>query len=227
MKGGELSLIMENVARAREKIAAAVASAGREPGEVALVAITKQRTRDEALAAVAAGADAIGESRLQEAAAKFGGITRNFELRMVGHLQGNKAAKAVEVFDSVDSVDSIRLAAKLAGAERVVPALVEVNISGEESKSGFAPASLDEVVAEIAGMKKIRLDGLMTIGPLTDDEKDIRKAFKRMKDMFDALAGRHGFSVLSMGMSDDFEIAIQEGATMVRIGRALFERGWF
>ncbi|HOY65047.1 MAG TPA: YggS family pyridoxal phosphate-dependent enzyme, partial [bacterium] len=141
----------------------------------------------------------------------------------------NKASVAASLFDAIDSVDSLRIAERVSEESlklgKTMPALIQVNSSGESSKHGFAPEEIEKAADEVAKLEGLSLIGLMTIGPLTDDEGEIRRAFAETRILFDKLrAGRRGFDILSMGMSDDYEAAIEEGSTMARIGRAIFER---
>ena len=212
----------------RGRVAAAAARSGRSGADITIVVVSKNRTADEIRAALAAGVRDIGENRVQEAERKRPGLPENFTFRMIGHLQRNKAADAVRIFDAVDSVDSLRLGARLSEellrAGKTMPALVQVNSSGEETKSGFEPDRLEDAVAELRELPGLELRGLMTIGPLTDDEDAVRRAFRETRFLFEKIkTGIPGFDALSMGMSDDFEIAIEEGSNMVRIGRAVFE----
>jgi pyridoxal phosphate enzyme (YggS family) len=225
--------IKDRIAAVRERIAQSAARAGREPSEIKLTAVTKTRSAEEMREAVP-WVDAIGENRVQEAASK----KRNWPVesgivwRMIGHLQSNKVRKALELFDTVDSVDSVGLAraldrsAKETGWEagRSFPILVEVNTSGEASKTGIEPKEFPELLDGVLACPRLKLEGLMTIGPLTDDEARVRGAFACLREMASQARLRSGLvlPVLSMGMSGDFEWAVLEGGTMVRIGTALF-----
>jgi pyridoxal phosphate enzyme (YggS family) len=169
-----------------------------------------------------AGIRHFGENRVQEAAPKIerlATIRPELTWHMVGHLQTNKAKTAADIFDIIQSVDSLRLAEALSRrSQRRLPVLVEVNVGGEESKSGLPPSGLEETVEHIARLPNLRVDGLMTIAPWVEDAEEVRPVFRRLRQIRDALGLRH----LSMGMSGDFEVAIEEGATMVRIGQAIF-----
>jgi pyridoxal phosphate enzyme (YggS family) len=221
--------IKDRIASVREDIARSAARAGRDPSEIKLTAVTKTRSAEEMLEA-APWVDALGENRVQEAALKkrewpagTGAVWR-----MIGHLQSNKVRKALEIFDTVDSVDSVALARMLnrsaEEAGRVLPILIEVNTSGEASKTGIEPQRFSELVDGVLECPHLRLEGLMTIGPLTDDEARVRGAFAGLREMAAEARRRSGLAlpVLSMGMSGDFEWAVLEGSTMVRIGTALF-----
>ncbi len=221
--------LRENLPRVQERIAAAQARSGRA-GAVSIVAVTKTHPADAVRAALAAGLHAIGENRVQELEEKVEAVGRAAaEWHLIGHLQRNKVRRALPLFDLIESVDSWRLAQELsAEAERAgrdVESLVEVNISGEESKSGFSPDALLDAVAAVAQLPRVQLRGLMTIGPLTDERASIRAAFARMRGLFEACARDvPGFDArwLSMGMSGDFEVAVEEGSNMVRLGTVLF-----
>jgi len=225
--------IADNLERVQGRIAAAARQAGRQASEIALVAVTKTRSPAEMRAAYAAGVRHLGENRVEEMAEKrpqleLEGVTWH----MVGHLQRRKAGQAVDLFDIVQSVDSVRLARRLdaLAAERglVLPILIEVNVSGEESKYGFRlaeRAALDAAVAEIVALPHLRVDGLMTVAFITPDPEEVRPVFARLREVRDELRARYpegDWRHLSMGMTDDYAVAIQEGATMVRIGRAIF-----
>jgi len=225
--------IAGNVARIREQMADAALTAGRSAEEVTLVAVTKTRSLAEIQAVCQAGISHLGENRVEEAetklpASEWEGVTWH----MVGHLQGRKARRAVGLFDRIDSVDSIRLARRLdsLAAEQgiVLPILIEVNVSGEESKYGFPLSdrgALDAAVAEMLALPHLRVDGLMTVAFIATDPEEVRPVFARLRGLRDELRAQFPGSDwrhMSMGMSDDFEIGVQEGATMVRIGRALF-----
>jgi PLP dependent protein len=232
--GVGVAQVADRVARVRERIAAAAVRAGRAPGDVALVAVTKMRTPAEIEAVYAAGVRHLGENRVEEAEVKLPqlelpGVTWH----MVGHLQGRKAGRAVDLFDVVQSVDSVRLARRLDGLaskrDRALRVLIEVNVSGEESKYGFRlveRGQLDDAVAEIIALPHLCVEGLMTVAPLCADPEQVRPVFARLREVVGELQAsfpqgmwRH----LSMGMTDDYVVAVEEGATMVRIGRALFE----
>jgi pyridoxal phosphate enzyme (YggS family) len=214
--------IKANVDTVRRRIEYACQRAGRSPAEITLVAVTKTVDPPAVAAAFAAGIRHFGENRVQEAVTKIeqlAALTPHPTWHMVGHLQTNKAKKAVEIFDVIESVDSLRLAEALSQrTPKTLPILLEVNVAGEASKSGFA---IDEVVPAleaISGLPNIAIKGLMTIAPLADDPEEVRPVFHKLRSLRDSLGLEH----LSMGMTDDFEVAIEEGATMVRIGRAIF-----
>ncbi|MBQ7216897.1 MAG: YggS family pyridoxal phosphate-dependent enzyme [Synergistaceae bacterium] len=205
-------------------------SLAKRTDRVAFVAVSKTRTVDEMKQAEAFPCiDYFGENRVQEAESKrstYG--TSRIPWRLIGHLQANKARKAVELFDAIDSIDSIDLAQRvdrIAGElGKVMPVLIEVNTSGEASKSGIDPENFPQLAEKVMTLQNLRLDGLMTVGPLTDSEPEIRRAFAELRGLRENARSITGLTlpILSMGMSGDFELAIQEGSTMVRIGTLLF-----
>ncbi|MFA5054892.1 MAG: YggS family pyridoxal phosphate-dependent enzyme [Dehalococcoidia bacterium] len=218
-------LIMEiarNVQEVRERIARAAARAGRSPDEVTIVAVTKTVTEAAVREALAAGISNLGESRVQEAQrkiAQLSGCETSPVWHMIGHLQRNKVQTALEIFDIIHSIDSVRLARELSGqAKRIVPVLLEINVSGEETKGGFPPDELDEALAAISNLPNLSVRGLMTVAPWVDDAEEVRPVFRALRELRDSF----GLEQLSMGMSDDFEAAVEEGATMVRLGRIIF-----
>ena len=225
--------IAASLARVRERIAAAATRVGRVPSEITLVAVTKMRQPAEIVAAYEAGVRHLGENRVQEAAEKRPQLgLPGVSWHMVGHLQSRKAKRAIDLFDIVHSVDSVKLARKLDGLAadraRVLPILVEVNVSGEDAKYGFPlpdREALDAAVAEIVVFPHLRVEGLMTVAFITQDPEEVRPVFARLRTLCDEFRVRFrqgGWQHLSMGMTDDYEVAIEEGATMVRIGRAIF-----
>lgn len=210
------------------RIASACARAGRETNEITVIAVTKGHPASVVQSAVSAGLRDIGENRVQEAEEKIHTLGPIARWHMIGHLQTNKVKKAVELFDIIQSVDSLRLAQEInkrAGEiERVIECYIEVNSSGEAQKSGVAPTEATDLIKAILPLGNIRLTGLMTVGPLTDDEVAIGKAFTLCRGLFkkgQEIVGPQ-FCNLSMGMSDDFELAIAEGSTMIRIGTGIF-----
>jgi len=224
--------IAANFQRVRERIAAAAERVGRDPAEITLVAVTKTHPPEVIRAAYEVGQRHFGENRVKEAAGKVGDLPGDITWHMVGHLQSRKAALAVDLFDIVHSVDSVKLARRLdrfcAERGRTMPVLVEVNVSGEASKYGFPIAdrdALEAVVAEMLTLPHVRIEGLMTMAPIVADPEEARPMFRALRELRDSLATRFSqveWRHLSMGMTDDFEVAIEEGATMVRIGRAIF-----
>jgi pyridoxal phosphate enzyme (YggS family) len=221
------------LAEIRERIAEVALSAGREPHDVALMAVSKTHPASAILEAIAAGQTLFGENRVQEFAGKrdellAAAATGKFHL--IGHLQANKAAKAAELFDAVDSVDSLRLAERLNDAavrlERRLDVLIEINVGGEEAKSGLSPDSseLFALLDAQARLANLTICGCMTVPPFTEDPEGARGHFRQLSELRDALRGRSGLALpeLSMGMSHDFEVAIEEGSTCVRVGTAIF-----
>jgi len=193
---------------------------------VTLVAATKGRTIEEIHEAISAGITIIGENYVQEAAEKHRNLAGKVAFHMVGHLQRNKVPKAVEIFDLIQTVDSLPLAQKIneecKKIHKNMPVLIEVNIAGEKNKSGCAPEEVEKLAASISKLTHLELKGLMTIGPAVETEK-LRPYFREMKKTFDLLQKGYNLSVLSMGMSDSYAVAIEEGATMARIGKKIFE----
>ncbi len=222
--------IRENWEKVQERIRQSAARAGRDPREISVVAVTKTRTAAEVEAALRCGIPTIGENRVQEAEAKKVRVGVPAQWHLVGHLQTNKAKKAMALFDLVQSVDSLRLAMALelqAGkACRVLDILIQVNTSGEESKAGVAPQHLQALSRKVSTMPHLRIRGLMTIGVLSADSRVIRSCFALLRDLRNRLAvariERVEMKYLSMGMSGDFELAIAEGANMLRLGSVLF-----
>jgi len=212
----------------RERISSAAGRAGKRIEDVTLVAVSKGVDIDDIAAAVAAGITDFGESRVQEAEPKAARFP-HLRWHMLGHLQRNKVRQAVRIFSVIQSVDSERLAAELsahATAQHSIDILLQVNVTGESQKSGIDPRDAPAILREIAGMPGLRVVGLMTIAPQSDDPETVRPVFRRLRELRDELrtsgiVGRE-FVHLSMGMTDDFEVAIEEGATMVRVGRAIF-----
>ncbi len=235
----ERQVIERNAAEVRQRMAAAAARGGRKAGDIAVVAVTKTYPIEYILAARDAGLTIIGENKVQEAKEKAALLTARdpkwkTTWHLVGHLQTNKARQAVEIFDMIHSVDSFRLAAEIDRRaytrDKIMPILIEVNTSREKSKYGIDPDDVLETVKKIAELKNVAIKGLMTIGGLTaataGDADRTRSYFRRLRELRDFVAEQKipqvDMSVLSMGMSGDFEIAIEEGSTMVRIGTAIF-----
>ncbi|NTU83680.1 MAG: YggS family pyridoxal phosphate-dependent enzyme [Chloroflexales bacterium] len=236
-----MSTIAGRIEAVRERIARATTRAGRDPAEVTLVAVTKTHPLALVAEAVAAGAADLGENRVQEAQGKIealAGLRPRVRWHLIGHLQRNKARPAAALFDLVHSVDSLRLAEALArqvAPGHRLPILLQVNVSGEASKDGFAlqggvanraglAALLPEVEAIVA-LPALEVRGLMTVAPIMADPEAARPTFRALRDLRDELARRFSaacWAELSMGMTDDFEAAIAEGATIVRVGRAIF-----
>ncbi|MCX5697798.1 MAG: YggS family pyridoxal phosphate-dependent enzyme [Candidatus Omnitrophica bacterium] len=229
-------MIGENFEKVKARIAAACARVKRDPAEITLVAVTKGRNVDEIAQAVAAGAIDIGENMIQEALVKFNAKPlaishKPIKWHMVGHLQTNKVKEAVGIFDLIHSIDSLRLAIEIdkqaAKINKIQDVLIEIKTSPEATKSGILPQEAGKLIEEIAHFKNIALKGFMTIAPLVDDPEKARPYFRILRELKDSFSHvQYAIShmpILSMGMTDDFEVAIEEGATMVRIGRAIFE----
>ena len=226
--------IAENVAEIRERIETAARRAGRDPSAITLMAVSKTFPPDLIREAYAAGIRVFGENRVQEFAGKADALRElaGMEWHLIGHLQSNKAAKAAELFGAVDSLDSVRLAEKLnAAAEaagKMLPVLIEINVGGEEAKSGVAPDTeeLERILIGATHWKHLAIRGLMTVPPYTDDPEGVRPFFRELHGIRDRIAARDlpavSMDVLSMGMSHDFEVAIEEGSTCVRVGTAIF-----
>jgi pyridoxal phosphate enzyme (YggS family) len=217
----------ERLARVNEAIQAAARRSGRNPEDIALVAVTKTVSFDRVVPLLKAGVRFLGENRVQEAQSKYADrqaqrILPQVQLHLIGHLQTNKAKKAVELFDIVQSLDSVRLGDALnEGAKHLnkpMPCLVEVKISGEPAKEGLPPEQLNDFLAQAARWPFLKIRGLMGIAPYSDDAEAARPFFARLRRMFEASK----LEILSMGMSGDFAVAIEEGSTMVRLGTALF-----
>jgi len=226
--------IAENITIIRERIESAAHRAGRNPADVAPMAVSKTVSPQRIREAYEAGLRLFGENRVQEFAEKANALhdLKDAEWHMIGHLQTNKAAKAAELFSAVDSVDSLRLAEKLDAAARSLckklAVLIEINVGGEAAKSGVAAESreLDQILQAAPRLESLEFRGLMTVPPFTDDPQQARPYFRRLRQLRDQIAARRlpGISLdaLSMGMSHDFEVAIEEGSTCVRVGTAIF-----
>jgi pyridoxal phosphate enzyme (YggS family) len=219
-----LTTIAEGGEAVRARITAACERAGRSPAGVTLVAVTKNFPPEAIREAHAAGVRHFGENRVQEAAAKLpslADLSPPPTWHMVGHLQTNKVKTAIGLFDIIQSVDSLHLAESIsrrAPHSTRVPVLLEVNVSGEASKQGLAPEALVEAVEAARGLPGIDVRGLMTVAPVVEDAETVRPVFRRLRELGETL----DLPDLSMGMTDDFEVAVEEGATIVRVGRAIF-----
>lgn len=235
-----MTALADNLQSVRERITAAARRAGRDPEQVTLVAVTKNQPREAIAAAFDLGLRHFGENRVEEAEAKIPALPAGITWHMIGHVQSRKAKQVVPLFQIVHSVDSVRLAARLSrlcdeeGAR--LPVLLQVNVSGEESKYGLAAErwaedgvqrrELLDAVAEIIALPGLEIQGLMTMAPIVSDPEEVRPVFAALRNLRDELAGIHPkvtWRHLSMGMTDDFEVAVEEGATLVRIGRAVFD----
>lgn len=226
--------IRENVQFARNKIAEACRRSGRKSEEIELVAITKTVDVEQINEAIEAGIRVVGENRVQEAWRKFQEVGEKVHWHMVGHLQTNKVKRVLQFADMIHSVDSVYLAREIQTQakklERTIEILIQVNTSGEESKFGFEPEATIGAIEEVSTLPNLKIKGLMTIGAFLPNPEDVRPCFKLLHDLKDRVNERGITSVeigtLSMGMTNDYEIAIEEGSTMVRVGTAIFgERG--
>ena len=223
-------MVAENYRKVLEKISSAALRAGRDPGSITLVVVTKTWPVEKILEAIEAGAGILGENYVQEALPKIEAIGNKAEWHFIGHLQSNKAKLVVNRFSMIESVDSISLAKelnKLAEKDNTqVDVLVEVNLEGEETKSGVMPEEVGKLLKEISFYERIKVKGLMTIPPLFSTPEDSRPYFKRLSGLREDLLNMNipniSLDHLSMGMSGDFEVAIEEGATIVRVGTAIF-----
>ncbi len=223
--------IEDRLGNVLEEIRSAAESAGRDPGEIRLVAVSKTHAADKVREAIAAGVKVLGENKVQEGLSKIGEIGDQAEWHLIGHLQKNKVRKAVRAFDVIETVDSVALAKRIdriAGEEGIkeLRTLIQVDLAGEESKFGIAEDGLDEAAAVLSASDSVLFEGLMAIPPYFENPEDVRPFFRRLREMRDRLQAKNLFSrakgELSMGMSHDFKVAIEEGATLVRIGTAIF-----
>ena len=214
--------IQTNLDAINIRIQAACRRAGRSPGDVTLIAVSKTVSAEGILSAYQAGLRNFGENRVQEVQSKWpqlANIQPQSIKHLIGHLQSNKVKAALELFDFIHSLDSLDLAEVISRkAARRFPVLMEVNVAGESSKNGFSVAALIGAYAAIAKLPNLEVRGLMTVAPQVDDPEEVRPVFRQLRQLKDSL----GLPDLSMGMSNDFETAIEEGATMIRLGRAIF-----
>ncbi len=220
--------IAENLARVREQIAQAAAKANRAVDEIELVAISKTHDAEKVRAAYEAGQSLFGESRVQEARAKIPELPSNLRWHFVGHLQKNKIRHALPLFELFHSIDSLALAqemSRIADEEGMHPrVLLEVNVAGEGSKFGFNPDSLHAEMEALLALNRLSIEGLMTIPPLASEAEASRKFFVQLREFRDQLQAKFHVDLaqLSMGMTNDFTVAVEEGATLVRVGTAIF-----
>jgi pyridoxal phosphate enzyme (YggS family) len=222
--------VADALSSVRSRVAAAARRAGRATEEVSLLAVTKTVTVDRIGEAVAAGQRLFGENRVQEAQEKIGALGEGISWHMIGRLQKNKARAAVELFDMVESVDSLKLARLLSrraeGLEKVMPVLIQVKEAEEETKSGIHPDEAPALIESIGSLPNLEVRGLMAIPPWPADPEDSRPYFSRLRELRDRWDGRccpaGSLTELSMGMTVDFEVAVEEGATLVRVGSAIF-----
>jgi len=220
--------LASNIAAIQQQISAACARAGRAAESVTLLAVSKTHPPEAIAAAAAAGLRLFGESKIQEARAKIPLCPGNLRWHFIGHLQSNKCREAVELFSMIQGVDSLELARELnkraEAAAKTMPVLLEVNVAGEASKFGYQPERLLADWGELAALPRLEIHGLMTVPPYTTDPEKARPHFRRLRELKARCEDLLGAPLpqLSMGMSGDFEVAIEEGATLVRIGTALF-----
>ena len=224
--------IAGNIQRILARIARTAESCGRPTEEIILLAISKTFPCEAIASAIAAGIHRFGESRVQEAETKIPYFTDTPkpEWHLVGHLQSNKARRAVELFDVIQSVESVKLAERINQAAlelgKIIPMLLQVDLGNEETKFGAPPDEVREIIEAISGLKGIRLDGLMTLPPYFENQEDARPYFERLRELGEKLEAEQpgclGNRHLSMGMSHDFEAAIREGATIIRVGTSIF-----
>ncbi len=225
-----METIKNNLEIINEKIKKVALKVSRNPKGIKLVAVTKTATIEQIKEAISAGVKIIGENKVQEAKEKYQILTANIEWHLVGHLQTNKVKYAIEIFDLIHSVDSIRLAKEIDRRSlqfgMITNVLVEVNVSGEETKYGIKPEEAEPFLKEISEFSRIRVRGLMTIAPITEDKEEVRPYFRKLRKLSKEIKRKNIKNVkmdyLSMGMTEDFEVAIEEGANMVRIGRGIF-----
>lgn len=231
-------MIEKNIQFIKEEINAICARLGYPPSKIIIVAVSKSRTAEQIKEVIRSGITDIGENRVQEAVVKYRPLsTVDYRLstirwHMVGHLQTNKVKEAVRIFDLIHSVDSLRLAQEIdkqaSRINKIQDVLIEVNTSGEASKFGLRPDGVIAVLREISQFKNIHVKGLMTIAPMVDSPEKTRPCFRTLRELRDEVnkfgIWKLGFGVLSMGMTEDFKIAIEEGSNMVRLGRAIFSR---
>jgi len=220
--------VADNLARVREQLAEAAAKNGRDPGEIELVAITKTHPAEKVREAIEAGQTLFGESRVQEARAKIPELPSKLRWHFVGHLQKNKIRHALPLFEMIHSVDSFGLAQdmnRIAEEEGMHSrVLLEVNVAGEGSKFGFAPDKLREQMEELLALPRLSIEGLMCLPPLAEEAEASRKYFVQLRELRDSLEKELDLKLpqLSMGMTQDFPTAVEEGATLVRVGTAIF-----
>lgn len=230
LNGAGESPLQRNIEEMRERVTLAAVEAGRDPSEITITAVSKTFPREMVDEAYRLGLTTFGENRVQEAKAKFeGDLPTDMRLHLIGQLQTNKARQAIAIFDRIESVDRLSLVQALekeaAKADTLVSVLLQVNIGREPQKSGCLPEDAPSLVESIRDSAPLRLDGLMGIAPLVEFQEDARLYFQLLRELRDELAAAHpdlSLDVLSMGMSGDFEAAIAEGATHVRVGSAIF-----
>ncbi len=229
-------MVSENFHKIREKVAVICQKLGRDPDDITIIGVTKTAEADQIKEAADSGLKDIGENRVQEAQRKFPSLDQwgvKVRRHMIGHLQTNKVKQVLQYFDIIHSVDSLDLAAEIekrsANANRVTDILVQVNTSGEEQKFGVSKDGFFKLIDEISTLSHVHIRGLMTMAPYTEDKAWVRQTFRDLKILKDAVNVKYSehknieMKYLSMGMSDDFEIALEEGSNMIRVGRAIFQ----
>src|SRR3989338_4657265 len=212
--------IRENIEKIRKEL----------PSNIVIVAAAKTRATEEIKQAIPAEIEIIGENYVQEAESKQKELKGKVKLHCIGHLQQNKVKKAVEIFDMIQTVDSLKIAKEIdkrcRAINKIMPILIEVNIGKEENKSGCMPEDVEKIAIEISNLKNIKIKGLMTMGPVFDNPENYRPYFKEMKKIFDKIKEKNisnvDMEILSMGMTDSYKIAVEEGSNMVRIGTGIF-----
>ena len=226
-------MIAENIRSVTQRIAKACEKSGHSAADVRLICVTKTASVAEIEEVLSLGARSLGENRVQDALDKYAAIGSRAQWHLIGHLQTNKAKDAVKIFSLIHSVDSMRLAREInkeaARIGKIQDILVQVNTSGEASKFGMAPGEVEEVIKVISIYPNIKICGLMTIAPEVEDPEIVRPYFRALRELKDKINNlkltTYNLQLLSMGMTNDFEVAIEEGANMVRIGRAIFKEG--
>jgi PLP dependent protein len=223
-----MTTLLKNLESVRQNIAEAARRAGRDPAEVGLLAVSKTHSAEMIRSLSEAGQVLFGENRVQEALAKIPLLPGRLRWHLIGHLQANKVRKALPHFELIHGVDSLDLALgidRIAAEEGLFPkVLLEVNVSGEESKHGFEPASLERELERLISLPRLQVEGFMTMAPLAPEAEASRPHFRALRELRDRLSNSAGvpFPTLSMGMSNDYEVGVEEGATLVRVGSALF-----
>lgn len=225
-----MGTVKDNLETINKKIKEAALKVNRDPQEIKLVAVTKTATLEQIKEAINEGVKIIGENKVQEAKGKYQVLTTEVKWHLIGHLQTNKVKYAVEIFDLIHSVDSIKLAKEIdkrsVQFKKIIDVLIEVNISGEKTKYGYNPEKVEAFLKEISEFSGIRVRGLMTIAPISKNKEEVRPYFRRLRELSERIRDKNIKNIkmdyLSMGMTDDFEIAIEEGANIVRIGRGIF-----
>ncbi len=222
--------VVERLGRVRRRVARACESCGRDPDAVTLLGISKRQPLERVRAAIRAGLKTLGENQIQEALAKTAELPLDVDWHLVGHLQSNKVKPAVRIFGSIHSIDRLKIARKIAREAELqgkrIDGFVQVNLANEPSKHGYPSDGLLEAVRPLAELEHLRIVGLMAIPPYEPDQERARRWFRQLRELRDELASEPGWAGfagwLSMGMSHDFEVAIEEGATHVRVGTSIF-----